>query len=187
MAALATSSPYRWPWHGRFQASRTAVVVAHDGSGPMPPGAPWDRLEALMARARSAALALVGLPHVNCPPAGVLDPRNLTFVVARPHVGGFSGTDLDFQLRCRGIECLVFAGSPFEIGADTTMRQANDLGYECLALTDCCTGVTAETLAGAFHSIEMSGGIFGAIATSESFLALIDAPATSPTKDEETE
>jgi len=94
------------------------------------------------------------------------------FRVERPHVGGFTGTDVDGILRRRGITDLIFAGFPFELGADCTMRQANDLGYECLAITDCCTGVTPETLAGAMSSIQMSGGIFGAVATTDALFEL---------------
>ena len=52
------------------------------------------------------------------------------------------------------------------------MRQANDLGYECLALTDCCTGMAPDTLAGAMSSIQMSGGIFGAVAETSAIFDL---------------
>src|SRR5207248_8705634 len=92
--------------------------------------------------------------------------------LSRPHIGGFSGTDLDSILRARGITDLILVGYPFDLGADSTMRQANDLGYECLMVTDCCTGLAPDTLAGAISSIQMSGGIFGAVADSAAVIEL---------------
>jgi nicotinamidase-related amidase len=50
------------------------------------------------------------------------------------------------------------------------MREANDLGYECLALTDCSSGLSPDTLAAAMSSVTMSGGIFGVIASSDDVL-----------------
>lgn len=170
---LESSSPYPWPWHGAFDPRRTAFVVTHDGLQHLPAGHTWQRLEQLMQAAKSAGMTLVSLPPAKGLSAGSIAADMFQLVVPRPHIGGFTGTDLDFQLRQRSLTDLVFAGFPFELGADTTMREANDLGYECLALLDCCTGIAADTLAGALHSIEMSGGIFGAVATSGAVLQLL--------------
>jgi hypothetical protein len=172
---LDSSSPYPWPWHGVFEPKRSALIVTHDGLKHLPGGVTWQHLEQVMAAARAAGMTLVSLPPAKGLSAGSIAPEMFQVVVPRPHIGGFCGTDLDFQLRSRGLTDLVFAGFPLEIGADTTMREANDLGYECLALLDCCTGVTVETLAGALHSIEMSGGIFGAVASTSALLVLLAA------------
>lgn len=164
------SRPYPWPWHGEFAPKRTGLLVIVDGTDALP-DAPTTSLLLRVVRAASAAGVTVGeLPDragTRLLPDGLID-----FVVARPHIGGFSGADLDSILRRRGITDLVLIGFPFELGADCTMRQANDMGYECLALTDCCTGLAPDTLAGAMSSIQMSGGIFGAVAASAAVLDL---------------
>jgi nicotinamidase-related amidase len=55
------------------------------------------------------------------------------------------------------------------------MREANDLGYECLLLTDCCSWLSDQTGAGAVSSVQMSGGIFGAVATSDDVLRTLES------------
>ena len=180
---VAGSRPYGWPWHGAFAPARTALLVVADGTATLPDAQTSEALRCLVDAARSAGLTIGELPDRTGTlilPAGTSD-----FVVARPHIGGFSGTDLDVVLRRRGITELILAGFPFELGADCTMRQANDLGYECLALSDCCTGLAPDTLAGAMSSIQMSGGIFGAVAESAALLELftthsVVAPSATP-------
>ena len=166
----ALSRPYAWPWHGHFEPRRTAILVFRDGEI-----APPDREVAALLRSIVALGADLGVTVADLP-RGMRQPTladfAADFAVSRPHHGGFSGTDLDVLLRRRKISDLIFAGFPFELGADCTMRQANDLGYECIALTDCCTGLAPDTLAGALASIQMSGGIFGAVAEASSILEL---------------
>ena len=175
------SRPYRWPWHGRFTPARTALLVAVDGTVAPPGAATATRLLEVVRAAAVSGVTIGELPDASG--AMVVPAALRDFAVARPHFGGFSGTDLDSVLRRRGITDLMLAGFPFELGADCTMRQANDLGYECLALTDCCTGLAPDTLAGAISSIQMSGGIFGAVAESTAVLELFASAhvvATAP-------
>lgn len=176
----APSRPYPWPWHGRFDPRRTALLVVRDGelAPPSPPAAAL--LGSIVQLAERVGVTVGDLPGRGA-------AREPTFAadfrVVRPHYGAFTGTDLDSVLRRRRLSNLIVAGFPFELGADTTMRQANDRGYECLALTDCCSGLAPDTLAGAMSSIQMSGGIFGAVAESAAILELFakahDAAATS--------
>ena len=169
-AVTAESRPYRWPWHGEFSPARTALLVVLDGAPGLPDVPAGSTLLEVVQVASVAGVTIGELPDRN----GLsFLPRGLSdFTVVRPHLGGFSGTDLDSVLRRRQITDLVLAGFPFELGADCTMRQANDLGYECLALTDCCTGLAPDTLAGAISTIQMSGGIFGVVAGSAALLEL---------------
>lgn len=169
----AASRPYAWPWHGNFAPSQTALLVVCDGAMAPPQGATESLLGSLARLGAAAGLIIGELPDGAAEP--ILANFGPDFIVARPHYGGFSGTDLDWVLRKRRITDLIIAGFPFELGADCTMRQANDLGYECLALTDCCTGLAPDTLAGAISSIQMSGGIFGAVAESAAVLELFAA------------
>jgi hypothetical protein len=166
----ALSRPYPWPWNGAFEPRRTALLVLRDGDMAPPAAATEALLTNVVQLGIAAGLTIGELPHAT----HVSARRDLgaDFRIERPHYGGFSGTDLDCVLRLRRITSLILVGFPFELGADTTMRQANDLGYECLALTDCCTGMAPDTLAGAMSSIQMSGGIFGAVAETSAVLDL---------------
>jgi biuret amidohydrolase len=176
----AKSRPYPWPWHGVFDPRRAALLVLRDGDAAPPDRATGALLRSLVELGERAGLTVMELPG-HSPHTSPTD-FGTDIRMVRPHFGGFSGTDLDVILRRRGITDLILAGFPFELGADCTMRQANDLGYECLALTDCCSGLSADTLAGAMSSIQMSGGIFGAVAETSAVLDLIARACAADTR-----
>jgi biuret amidohydrolase len=166
----AQSAPYPWPWHGAFNPERSAILVFSDGAFTPPARDLIDRLSSIVTFGKRLGMTIGELGDGAPGPAwtGVRPD----FAIRTPHYGGFTGTDLDFVLRSRRLTDLILAGFPFELGADCTMRQANDLGYECVAISDCCSGFAADTLAGAMSSIQMSGGIFGAVATTTAVLEL---------------
>ncbi|QLQ13334.1 MAG: isochorismatase family protein [Brevundimonas sp.] len=74
----------------------------------------------------------------------VLGPKASDVVVTKYNWGGFFGTDLDIQLRRRGIDTLIVGGLVTGIGVDTTVRQAHERGYNQIVLSDGCAGFTAE-------------------------------------------
>jgi nicotinamidase-related amidase len=91
-------------------------------------------------------------------------------VVDKPGKGAFYATDLDSMLHNRGIRQLVVCGVTTEVCVNTTVREANDRGYDCLVLEDCVGSYFPEFQAAALAMIKAQGGIFGWVSDSGRFL-----------------
>jgi len=104
-------------------------------------------------------------------------------VLDKPGKGSFCATDLELILRNRGIRNLVLTGITTDVCVHTTMREANDRGFECLVLSDCIASYFPEFYEVTLKMVKAQGGIFGWVAPSEAFLsvlpvaALVSAPA----------
>ena len=94
-------------------------------------------------------------------------------VIDKATKGAFCQTELDLVLRNRDIHSLVFTGITTDVCVSTTMREANDLGYECLVLSDCTGATDPANYRAALNMVTMQGGVFGAVATSEALLAVL--------------
>ena len=95
-------------------------------------------------------------------------------VIDKPGKGAFFATDLHAMLEHRGIKQLVVTGVTTEVCVNTTVREANDRGYDCLVLEDCVGSYFPEFQAMGLKMIKAQGGIFGWVGKSD---ALIEALA----------
>jgi nicotinamidase-related amidase len=102
-----------------------------------------------------------------------LTPLEGEAVIDKPGKGSFYATDLDMLLRHKGIQNIVLAGITTDVCVHTTMREANDRGYECLLLSDCTGATDYGNYLAALEMIKMQGGVFGAVSNSESFIGAI--------------
>ncbi len=199
MAPVASTNPYPWPYDGILRADRTALVIAGAQSGWFAASADPETVAACIARVitalRAKGVIVVGLSHVRSarlpitagpgraalPVIGTPEATPLEFpgstvdlAVVAQGIDGFYASPLEAQLRAAGRTHLLMAGFAAEITVDSTLRGANDRGFECLVLTDAVAPVSVEVGAHALASVTMSGGIFGALGTSS---AVLDALA----------
>jgi biuret amidohydrolase len=102
-----------------------------------------------------------------------LAPRSGEPVIDKPGKGSFYATDLEMLLHRAGIRNLILTGITTDVCVHTTMREANDRGYECLVLSDCTGATDLGNHLAALKMVTMQGGVFGAVSDSQSVLTAL--------------
>lgn len=187
---VSDSTPYAWPYDGRLVPARAALVVC-GAAGEWARRTSQDRtvesnIEVLRhtATACGVLVVLVQQPPDPSPseqaaqPSVGLIPEAAEQAIVAIGVDGFYGSPLDAVLHRHGRTHLLFAGRGFETTIHSTLRRANDRGYECLTVADACAPLDPRMRDASISTIEMSGGIFGAVASTASVI-----PALQPEPD----
>jgi nicotinamidase-related amidase len=104
-----------------------------------------------------------------------LAPAAGELVIDKPGKGAFYATDLGQVLRDGDIRSLVVTGVTTEVCVHTTVREANDRGYECLVLSDCVGSYFPDFQRHGLEMISAQGGIFGWVASSGNYLKALEA------------
>ncbi len=102
-----------------------------------------------------------------------LYPRAGEPVIDKPGKGSFCQTDLELILKNRGIQTLIVCGVTTEVCVHTTVREANDRGFECLVPADCAASYFPEFHETALRMIKAQGGIFGWVSDSARVIAAL--------------
>jgi nicotinamidase-related amidase len=170
------------PCRAVLAASRqNGVLVIHTREGHRPDltDAPPHKVERGDPAMRIGAPGPMGRILVRGEPGhdiiAELYPQAGEPVIDKPGKGAFYQTDLDLMLRNRGIDTLLVCGVTTEVCVNTTVREANDRGYRCIVLADCCASYFPEFHAAGLAMIKAQGGIFGSVSSAQ---ALLDGLAT---------
>jgi nicotinamidase-related amidase len=94
-------------------------------------------------------------------------------VIDKPGKGSFYATNFDLVLQTSGIRNLILTGITTDVCVHTTMRDANDRGYECLILSDCTAATDLGNHLAALKMVTMQGGVFGAVSDSKSVIEVV--------------
>ena len=146
-----SSEPYAWPYNGDLRPQNTALIIIDMQTDFCGVGGYVDKMGYDLSMTRAP-----------------IEP-----IIDKPGKGSFCATDLELMLRLRGIENLVLTGITTDVCVHTTMREANDRGFECVLVEDCRAATDKSNHEHALKMVKMQGGVFGAVATSASLIGAL--------------
>jgi nicotinamidase-related amidase len=161
-------------------ARRIGMLVIHTREGHRPDltDAPPHKVERGDPATRIGAPGPMGRILVRGEPGHDIIPELYPVrgepVIDKPGKGAFYQTDLDLMLRNRGIDTLLVCGVTTEVCVNTTVREANDRGFRCVVLSDCCGSYFPEFHQAGLAMIKAQGGIFGSVTGSKPLLQALD-------------
>jgi nicotinamidase-related amidase len=191
--AVVNSRPYPWPYDDQVGPERTALLLVGLQAGLVPrcpdAAAALGVIATLSSAARQWGAVVVATRHAASPAQRrpsvlpvlgdsqweLLAGLHPDAVVDAFGVDGFSGSPLAQCLAGLDVDHLLVCGLGLEGPVHSTLRSANDRGLECLLVIDGCAPLDASLAGAGVRIIEMSGGIFGAVATSEDILTALGA------------
>lgn len=100
--------------------------------------------------------------------------RENEIVIDKPGRGAFAHTDFEHILRLKGIQNLIIAGVTTDVCVSTTMREANDRGFDCLVIQDATAAATKDLHKFALESVKMEGGILGTVGLVKDVIGAFD-------------
>jgi nicotinamidase-related amidase len=177
------------PCRAVLDAARTAgllVIHTREGHRPDLSDAPPAKIErgALGKRIGDSGpmgrILIRGEPGHDIIPA--LYPIEGEPVIDKPGKGAFYQTDLELTLRNAGIDSLIVCGVTTEVCVNTTVREANDRGYRCIVLADCCASYFPEFHEMGLNMIKAQGGIFGWVSSSMDMIAALARAGITQTR-----
>jgi biuret amidohydrolase len=162
-------------------ARETGVLVIHTREGHRPDlaDAPPLKVDRGDPATRIGAPGPMGRILVRGEPGHDIIPELYPIagepVIDKPGKGAFYQTDLELMLKNRGIETLLVCGVTTEVCVNTTIREANDRGFRCIALSDGCASYFPDFHLAGLAMIKAQGGIFGWVSDSQKAIAAIAA------------
>jgi biuret amidohydrolase len=194
------ADPYPWPYDGPLATDRLAVVICGAQKWfyerTAQPNDALDRVARIVSVLRPMDTSILAVRHGSdhghqarpvLPTIGsadhelIIDPSAIDIVVDAAGMDAFYGSGLDAYLRARGIDTLILLGLGLEGPIHSTMRAANDRGYECLLVSDASAPHVPALVRASLSTIAYSGGIFGAFATTAAVVGGCAGLASNPT------
>ena len=194
------ADPYRWPYDGALATERLAVVICGAQrwfyERTAQPDDALDRVARIVSVLRPMGTSILAVRHGSdhghqarpvLPAIGsdgyelITDPSATDTVIDAAGMDAFYGSSLDAYLRAHGIDTLMLLGLGLEGPIHSTMRAANDRGYECLLVSDACAPHEPALVKAALSTIAYSGGIFGAFASTAAVVGGCSGLAPNPT------
>ena len=162
-------------------ARQTKMLVIHTREGHRPDlsDAPRHKVERGEPSMRIGAPGPMGRILVRGEPGHDIIPELYPApgepVIDKPGKGAFYQTDLELMLKNREIDTLLVCGVTTEVCVNTTVREANDRGFRCIVIGDCCASYFPEFHAAGLAMIKAQGGIFGWVTASRSVLNALES------------